>query len=318
MKLFAVLALEAEQRLHEFNPQQLANTAWAFATKGHSEHKLFEALAREIQQQPSAFNAQERANLAWAFATAHGPVPAVLEPIAVLEAIAAQGTEPQVNVYNMLMQCAAVRGNIATGFELLRRAEARGLPHSDSNCYRLFRTLIEACRAADDSDGASRVQAAVDRLGLIALAPLAVALVQGSERTYDNRAAGEGAADARILWLKLRQLTAYTAQVQALPWNFVQHSSLEEQEGSLQLHAEKKALAVLLAQGEPQPEVSINFNACTDCHEFFKSSSLLMGRTIHLRQPRMVHTFIAGNCSCKDRWRWEARLAMSFLERSAN
>ena len=72
------------------------------------------------------------------------------------------------------------------------------------------------------------------------------------------------------------------------------------------MHAEKKALACLLAYGD-ELDVSINFNACMDCHEFFKSSSLLFGRTIRLRQPRMFHTFFDGQCSCNDRWRWEAR-----------
>ena len=52
----------------------------------------------------------------------------------------------------------------------------------------------------------------------------------------------------------------------------------------------------------------IEFNACIDCHEFFKVSSHLQGRKIMLRQPRMTHTFTDGNCSCNDRWSWEARL----------
>ena len=75
----------------------------------------------------------------------------------------------------------------------------------------------------------------------------------------------------------------------------------------MQLHAEKKALAILFAHGEDKLDVSIKFNACMDCHEFFKSSSLLFGDTIRLRQPRMVHTFFDGQCSCKDLWRWETR-----------
>ena len=76
----------------------------------------------------------------------------------------------------------------------------------------------------------------------------------------------------------------------------------------MKLHAEKKALATLLSHGEDQLSVSINFNACMDCHEFFKISSQMLGRRIQLRQPQMTHTFIAGNCSCNDRWSWEARL----------
>merc|ERR1719343_1529024 len=95
----------------------------------------------------------------------------------------------------------------------------------------------------------------------------------------------------------------------ALPSIFVQSRTHKEQAGSLQLHPDKKALARLLACGEDDLRVSINFGTCIDCHEFFKSSSLLLDRRIQLRQPKMVHTFTQGWCSCSDRWRWESRLA---------
>merc|ERR1711977_787631 len=91
-------------------------------------------------------------------------------------------------------------------------------------------------------------------------------------------------------------------------WGFVQRSTREQQERSLQLHAEKKALAGILSQGEDELSVSINFDACMDCHEFFKSSSRMQGCRILLRQPQMTHTFIDDNCSCNDQWSWEARL----------
>ena len=82
----------------------------------------------------------------------------------------------------------------------------------------------------------------------------------------------------------------------------------EQQEGSLQQHAEKKALAVLFSHGEARPGTSINFNACMDCHEFFKTSSQLLSRRILLYQPKMTHTFNDGYCSCHDRWSLESRL----------
>ena len=44
--LFAALARVAEPRLGEFNAQELANTAWAFATAGQLDEALFVALAR--------------------------------------------------------------------------------------------------------------------------------------------------------------------------------------------------------------------------------------------------------------------------------
>ena len=77
----------------------------------------------------------------------------------------------------------------------------------------------------------------------------------------------------------------------------------------MKLHAEKKALAMLFSNNaEDELSISINFNACMDCHEFFKISSQMLGRRIQLRPPQMTHTFIAGNCSCNDQWSWEARL----------
>ena len=46
MELFTALAREAERRVGDFNPQALANTAWAFATVGQSDAQLVMALAK--------------------------------------------------------------------------------------------------------------------------------------------------------------------------------------------------------------------------------------------------------------------------------
>ena len=53
----------------DFNAQDLANTAWAFATAGQSDAQLFTALAREAEWHVRDFKAQNLANTAWAFAT---------------------------------------------------------------------------------------------------------------------------------------------------------------------------------------------------------------------------------------------------------
>ena len=65
----AVLAREAERRMHEFNAQDLANTAWAFGTLGQLDALLFAALARVAERHMHEFNAQNLANTVWAFAT---------------------------------------------------------------------------------------------------------------------------------------------------------------------------------------------------------------------------------------------------------
>ena len=101
---------------------------------------------------------------------------------------------------------------------------------------------------------------------------------------------------------------AYKPHLQVLPLGFVQRSTREQQEGSLQQHAEKKAFAVLLSHDEGQQSVSINFNACMDCHEFFKISSQLVSHKILLCQPKMTHMFTDGHCSCNDWWSLPSRL----------
>ena len=58
----------------------------------------------------------------------------------------------------------------------------------------MFHTLLDACRLVGDSNNASRVQAAVERVGLIALALMATALVQGTASAF----ATVGQSDAQL------------------------------------------------------------------------------------------------------------------------
>jgi len=63
--------------VHELNPQNLANTAWAFATTGHAAPALFDAIGREAAARVRELNPQNLANTAWAFATAGHAAPAL-------------------------------------------------------------------------------------------------------------------------------------------------------------------------------------------------------------------------------------------------
>ena len=64
------LAREMNRRVASFNPQELANTAWAFVTLDQADAPLFTALAREAERRVRDFKPQEFANTAWAFAKA--------------------------------------------------------------------------------------------------------------------------------------------------------------------------------------------------------------------------------------------------------
>ena len=54
--------------MSEFNTQNIANPAWAFATLHQHDEKLFAALALEAEVRASEFSAQVTATTAWAFA----------------------------------------------------------------------------------------------------------------------------------------------------------------------------------------------------------------------------------------------------------
>eukprot|EP00965_Chrysotila_dentata_P066696 2208205-Pleurochrysis_carterae.AAC.1 len=69
VKLLGVLAHTSAGSIGQFNPQELANTAWAYATVGHASPALFEAVSRASMASIGQFNPQDLANTAWAFAT---------------------------------------------------------------------------------------------------------------------------------------------------------------------------------------------------------------------------------------------------------
>ena len=62
--LFAALATVAEHHIGDFNMQELANTAWAFATAGQNDALLFAALATAAERQMGDFDVQNLANTA--------------------------------------------------------------------------------------------------------------------------------------------------------------------------------------------------------------------------------------------------------------
>ena len=71
----------AMAKLSEFNPQNLANTVWAFAQSGNRAPELFAAVSKAAQSKLHMMNPQELANTAWAYATAQEVAPALFNAI---------------------------------------------------------------------------------------------------------------------------------------------------------------------------------------------------------------------------------------------
>ena len=63
------LARAAEWRPGEFKAQEIANTAWAFATLGQTHLEQFSAVSAEGALCPGRCTAQNIAHSTWAFAT---------------------------------------------------------------------------------------------------------------------------------------------------------------------------------------------------------------------------------------------------------
>ncbi|CEO97857.1 hypothetical protein PBRA_005971 [Plasmodiophora brassicae] len=106
--LFNALGNRALEIMPDFNPQCVANTAWAFATLSIQNRPLFNALGSRALEIISGFNPQNVANTAWAFATVS------VENLALFNALANRGVEtisesnPQ-HVANTMWAFSAVR-----------------------------------------------------------------------------------------------------------------------------------------------------------------------------------------------------------------
>ena len=124
---------------------------------------------------------------------------------------------------------------------LLQQMRTGWQSQSDKNCYPVFRMLLHACRLVEDFDGASRLQAAVDQLGLKARLSIATALVQGSMHCWENASDSDDTSQAQQLWFELRQKMSYVSLLQALPWGFIQCGTNRGSEGTFKIRPKQKA-----------------------------------------------------------------------------
>ena len=127
---------------------------------------------------------------------------------------------------------------------LLQQVGTGLLSQSDEDSYPLLRIILQACGLVGDLDSASRLQAAVEQLGLKACLCIAAALVQGSMQCWESATNIDGTWDAWQLWFELHQRMGYVSQLQALPRGFIQDGTSRRSERTLQTHARKEATLV--------------------------------------------------------------------------
>jgi pentatricopeptide repeat protein len=219
-----------------------------------------------------------------------------------------RGPAPNIASFTAVMQCAVASGKIDEGFVLLQEAESAGFAN-DPEAYTMHQALRTACQFAGDTERVEMVTALMKRHGVSRGARAIASALIGGELSQFSNEMGDSRNDAAMLELcaEVSSNSSYEAQFDALPMLFLKRSTKQQQKKSLRHHAEKKALAEMLACGCDSLEINVNFHMCVDCHEFFKGASALLGRRIEVREPGVLHRFNEGACSCDDQWRWEAR-----------
>lgn len=106
-------------------------------------------------------------------------------------------------------------------------------------------------------------------------------------------------------FLQIIEDFGYKRQLSALPVLAEHDIRFKDQRiSSLDLHAEKKALAYLLESGIREPFVSVSARMCADCHHAYSIASQMFGVVIRCEDTYGLHVFGKdGSCSCKNHWR---------------
>jgi hypothetical protein len=152
--LFDAIAAEATRRVGEFNPQAMADMAWAFATAGHAAPALLEAIAAEAAPRVGKFKPQELANTAWAFETARRAAPALLDAIAAEAASRVGEFKPQELASTAWAFATAGRAALALFDAIAAEAAPRVgefMPHELANTAWAFATAGRTAPALFDA-----------------------------------------------------------------------------------------------------------------------------------------------------------------------
>ena len=234
------------------------------------------------------------------------------EALQLIERMIAAGIEPDAGCFTAALQAVGAAGMIEEGMSLLRSMHAGACtPRCLAQSYPAHRVMLEACRRAKEDAAIDEIQSLIEAAGLSSLAAeadLAPKRRRSTRATFANdQSSPKLMQGVRDLSRKLAQRVGYQPQYDALPPSFLKRSSRKQRDASLLRHAEKQALVDQLQRGKSELSLSINFHVCVDCHAFLRAASRDLQRTITVREPKLVHTFTDGQCSCGERWRWETR-----------
>ena len=112
--------------------------------------------------------------------------------------------------------------------------------------------------------------------------------------------------DCKAIYAKLDTLNSQLKEQGYVPdTRLVLHDVDEEKKKSIICcHSERLALSFGLINTPSKTPLLIvkNLRMCADCHTVFKLLSIILDRTINLKDANRFHCFHNGQCSCEDYW----------------
>ena len=239
---------------------------------------------------------------------------------------------PTVSIYVVLIRHAGRLADCALAFRYYDDLLSKGLQPDRM----VLRELVEAASRSGDALGTERArQLLLDRFGSLRLvadsnadgeAQSSIKLLAPPSASFTPHYASisvnlnnlPGPASAAVR--KLAALAKHSFILSSLPQQGASIASDETKRELLLHHCEKQALAVMLAStvhrlpdktSRPTnttaitalgfyPHISVNLCMCADCHAFFRASSRLLKNEITCQDPKRVHIFLDGTCSCQD------------------
>ncbi|CAA7404382.1 unnamed protein product [Spirodela intermedia] len=203
-----------------------------------------------------------------------------------LEFMRGMPTEPSVIVWEALMNCSRLQGNVELG----------------DQCAEIV-VLLDPSRLTGESE-----------TGLLPVKTSDMEkekqrkanLLEVRSRVHEYRAGDTSHPEKDKIYGLIKGLAATLRESGYVPdTRFVLHDiEQESKEEALLAHSERLATAYGLISSSARSPIRIikNLRICGDCHSYMKIMSKAVGRELIIRDAKRFHHFKDGLCSCKDYW----------------
>ncbi|XP_074317100.1 pentatricopeptide repeat-containing protein At4g32450, mitochondrial-like [Silene latifolia] len=200
-----------------------------------------------------------------------------------LEFIEKMPVEPNVDVWESLMNISRIQGNVELG----------------ERCAQIVEELDPSRLTIESKTGRLPIKDSI-------LKRKVKKTSLSEHRQHEYRAGDRSHPEHEKIYALLRGFKESLKEAGYVPeTRFVLHDiTQEEKEEAIMAHSERLASAYALLTSSPRAQMTVmkNLRVCGDCHNLFKILSKLVGRKIVMRDQKRFHHFEGGTCSCNDYW----------------